>query len=179
MDHGHRRRFAGHWVVTRGLTTTLCWRTIIFMSIQPGGDSVAEGAVSAKWHHVLAHRLDEHSRTAAARRFEECGVSAEEVEAALMDGGDTLFAAAQTGRLWAEHFGGALAVALISAEISALAAHVNSRASGLRSVAVAELLDDFSAVTVAEALGVSRQKVYEISRAGLRPPYVNKVPWRP
>ena len=39
------------------------------------------------------------------------------------------------------------------------------------------LLDDFSAVSVARELGVSRQKVYEIARSGLRGPHIDHVPW--
>jgi hypothetical protein len=56
-------------------------------------------------------------------------------------------------------------VALLAAEVSALAAHLNARASAVRALAVDALLEDFSAVTVAAYLGVSRQKVYDLSRA--------------
>ena len=67
---------------------------------------------------------------------------------------------------WADEFGGYLAVALLAAEVSALAAHLNSRASAARGRAVDALLEEYSAVTVAARLGVSRQKVYEIARGG-------------
>jgi hypothetical protein len=97
----------------------------------------------------------------------------------LADGGDALYAAAASGLAdWAAPFGGPLAAALLAAEVSALSAHLSSRASGVRSLAVDSLLDDYSAVSVAARLGVSRQKVYEISRSGLRPPYIDRVPWR-
>lgn len=137
-------------------------------------------ASDAEWQSVLSHRsADDGSRDAAAARFREAGVGAEQVREALSDGGDALYQAARRRHAgWAEPFGGVLAVALLAAEISAFAAHVNSRASGVRSEAVAELLDEYSAVTVAGELGVSRQKVYEISRTGLRPPYIDHVPWR-
>ncbi len=94
--------------------------------------------------------------------------------------GDALYAAAAGGpaRLGRSIRRPPLAVALLSAEVSIFAAHLNSRASGVRSAAVAELLDEYSAVTVAAELGVARQKVYEIARAGLRPPYIEQVPWR-
>ncbi|WP_354260617.1 hypothetical protein [Arthrobacter sp. OAP107] len=150
------------------------------MEMQPQGDKRAAATIPDEWHDALAQRVDEHSRIATARRFLECGVTVEQVRAALMDGGDALFAAAHVGpEQWGEVSNGAVAVALLSAEISALMAHLNSRASGIRSVAVAELLEEYSAVSVAETLGVSRQKVYEIARAGLRLPYLDKVPWRP
>ena len=64
--------------------------------------------------------------------------------------------------------GGLLAVALLAGEVAAFSAHLVSRASAVRSIAVDTLLDDFSAVSVAGDLGVSRQKVYEIARSGSR-----------
>lgn len=137
-------------------------------------------ASDAEWQSVLAHRAeDDGSRAAAAARFMAAGVGAAQVREALSDAGDALYQAARRRSPgWAEPFGGTLAVALLAAEVSVFAAHVNSRASGIRSEAVAELLEDYSAVTVAGELGVSRQKVYEISRSGLRPPYIDHVPWR-
>ncbi|TGD33129.1 hypothetical protein EB835_01075 [Brevibacterium sp. S22] len=112
-------------------------------------------------------------------RFTSCGIGPQEVSAVLMDGGDSLYEAAAGGEPgWAEQFGGPLAVALLAAEVSAFASHLNSRASGARSVAVDTLLDDYSAVAVARELGVSRQKVYEIARSGLRGPHLDHVPWR-
>lgn len=44
-------------------------------------------------------------------------------------------------------FGGPLALALVAAEVSALAAHIDSLASVVRAVADDLLLDEFSAVT--------------------------------
>ena len=150
------------------------------MISQPRGDSASWQAADSQWQQVLTHRpADDGSREAAAKRFAERGITPEQVRAILNDGGDALYAAATKGSPgWAEAFGGPLAVALLSAEVSAFAAHLNSRASGVRSAAVAELLDEYSAVTVAGELGVARQKVYEIARAGLRPPYIEQVPWR-
>ena len=150
------------------------------MTSKPRGDRVPGAASDAEWQSVLSHRTEEDgSRDAAAARFTAAGVGAAQVLDALSDGGDALYQAARRrGAGWAEPFGGNLAVALLAAEVSVFAAHVNSRASGIRSEAVAELLEDYSAVTVAGELGVSRQKVYEIARTGLRPPYIDTVPWR-
>jgi hypothetical protein len=150
------------------------------MVSKPRDDTMPGSVSDAEWQSVLAHRpADDGSRDAAAARFTGAGVTAAQVREALLDGGDALYQAAQqrTGG-WAEPFGGNLAVALLAAEVSVFAAHVNSRASGIRSEAVAGLLEDYSAVTVAGELGVSRQKVYDIARAGLRPPYIDTVPWR-
>lgn len=150
------------------------------MISQPRGDSLAPPALDPRWQQVLTHRpANDGSREAAALRFSERGVTPEQVSAVLTDAGDALYAAAARGEEdWAQPFGGPLAVALLAAEVSVFAAHLNSRASGVRSAAVAGLLDEYSAVTVAGELGVARQKVYEIARAGLRPPYIEKVPWR-
>ncbi len=140
------------------------------MSSQPGGDS--------SWDLVLAHRTPD-TRQPVRERFESAGVAPELVRAALADGGDELYAAATGGVAdWADRFGGALAVALIAAEVSALAAHLTSRASAVRALAVEALLDDFSAVTVANRLGVSRQKVYDIARPGPTDSYLDHAPWR-
>ncbi|MEJ1114415.1 hypothetical protein WBN73_10255 [Paenarthrobacter sp. CCNWLY172] len=150
------------------------------MTSQPGGDKAASQTLDPQWQHVLTHRrADDGSRDTAAKRFVDRGITPEQLHAVLTDGGDALYAAAAAGgQGWAEPFGGPLAVALLSAEVSVFAAHLNSRASGIRSVAVAELLDEYSAVTVAAELGVARQKVYDIARAGLRPPCIEQVPWR-
>lgn len=130
------------------------------------------------WDSVLSHRPAEERR-AIAGRFETAGLSAEQVRTVLADGGDLLYAAAAEGSPgWAEPFGGTLAAALLAGEIGALAAQLGRRASGIRSLAAADLLEDFSAVTVAEELGVSRQKIYEIARGGLRGPHLDTVPWR-
>ena len=150
------------------------------MSSQPRGDKPAFSLADSQWQQVLTHRpLDDGSRDAAATRFVERGITPEQLKDVLDDGGDALYSAAAAGKPgWADPFGGPLAVALLAAEVSVFAAHLNSRASGVRSAAVAELLDEYSAVTVAAELGVARQKVYEIARAGLRPPYIEQVPWR-
>src|SRR5690554_922779 len=151
------------------------------MLSNPGGDNdkVADTR-QASWAAVLAHRVGDPAEfDQVVSRLTACGLSSQEVHAALADGGDALYAAAQSGRPdWCDAFGGPLAVALLAAEVGALAAHLNWRASGIRSLAVDALLDEFSAVAVAAELGVARQKVYEIAKAGLRPPYIETVPWR-
>jgi hypothetical protein len=139
------------------------------MNRQPGGD--------AGWDEVLAHRPPD-TRDPIRERFDAAGVTAQQVKAALNDGGDELFAAATSGVTdWAQPFGGPLAVALLAAQVGALTAHLTSRSSTIRAAAVAALLDDFSAVTVANRLGVSRQKVYDIARPGSAN-YLDTVPWR-
>lgn len=131
-----------------------------------------------RWSEVLSHRPPEE-RDPVAARFEAAGLSAGQVQTVLADGGDRLYAAAVAGSPgWAERFGGTLAAALLAGEVGALAAQLGRRASGIRSLAAADLLEDFSAVTVAEELGVSRQKIYEIARGGLRGPHLDTVPWR-
>lgn len=127
------------------------------MERQPRGDN--------DWTAVLAHRPVDQ-RAAVIERFTDSGIGPEQVRAALADLGDALCRAARRREPdWAEPFGGQLGVALLAAEVSALAAYLNSRASAVRGRAVEALLDDYSAVTVATRLGVSRQKVYEIARA--------------
>jgi hypothetical protein len=140
------------------------------MSRQPGGDN--------GWDVVLAHRPSE-IRVAVRERFESAGVPPAQVLAALSDGGDELYAAAASGAEdWAKPFGGTLAVALLAAEVGALTAHLTSRSSAIRALAVGALLDDYSAVTVAGRLGVSRQKVYEIARPGTTMSFLEHTPWR-
>lgn len=152
-------------------------RTLHTMDSHPGDDS-PELLPGSRWDSILSHRSPEERR-AVAGRFEAAGLSAERVRAVLADGGDQLYAAAAEGSPgWAEQFGGTLAAALLAGEIGALAARLGRRASGIRSLAAADLLEDFSAVTVAEELGVSRQKIYEIARGGLRGPHLDTVPWR-
>lgn len=115
-----------------------------------------------------------------ATRLERVGLTPSVVRAALADGGDGLYRSSAEGDgSWVERYGGALAVALLAAEISALAAHLNSRAALVRAHAVNALLDDYSAIAVATELGVSRQKVYDIARAAERDTtYISQVPWR-
>jgi hypothetical protein len=140
------------------------------MSSQPGGDT--------HWDTVLAHRPPD-ARDAVRERFVAAGITPEQVRATLRDGGDELWAASTGGADdWAKPFGGPLAVALLAAEVGAMTAHLTSRSSALRARAVSELLDDYSAVTVAAYLGVARQKVYEIARTGPAPSFLDRAPWR-
>ena len=140
------------------------------MPSQPRGDS--------GWDAALAHRPPE-ARDAIRERLESAGVSAAQVHAALADGGDELFAAATSGAVdWAKAHGGPLAVALVAAEVGAMTAHLTSRSSAIRAAAVETLLDDYSAVTVANRLGVSRQKVYDIARPNPGATYLDRAPWR-
>ena len=119
------------------------------------------------------------ARGAVRDRFVENGITPDQVRAVLDDGGDALYAAATSGaKDWTDRFGGPLAVALLAAEVSALTAHLNARGSAVRALAVDALLDDFSAVTVAARLGVSRQKVYELGRANPSGSHIDRVPWR-
>jgi DNA-directed RNA polymerase specialized sigma24 family protein len=137
------------------------------MSRQPGGDN--------SWSTILEHRPSDQ-RAAVMERFIENGIGPRLVDAALADMGDALCVAASSGGdTWADAFGGRLAVALLAAEVSALAAHLNSRASTVRAMAVDRLLDEYSAVTVAARLGVSRQKVYDIGRGGLGAPCTDRT----
>lgn len=131
------------------------------------GMSNCNPRVDGEWSEVLRHRPDD-VRAAVGERFVENDIGPDRVRAVLNDLGDGLYSAATSGEKgWADEFGGPLAVALLAAEVSALAAHLNSRASAVRAVAVEDLLDDFSAVTVAARLGVSRQKVYDVARGGM------------
>jgi hypothetical protein len=140
------------------------------MSSQPRGDT--------SWDVVLAHRTPD-AREPIRARLEAAGVTAEQVRAALGDGGDELYAAARSGAGdWAKPYGGPLAVALLAAEVGALTAHLTSRSSAIRAVAVEALLDDYSAVTVANRLGVSRQKVYDIARPNPTGTFLEHAPWR-
>ncbi|MGJ7905765.1 hypothetical protein ACOQFL_04710 [Actinopolyspora sp. H202] len=132
--------------------------------------------VDAAWDAVLSHRQDE-TRAAVAERFVDNGISPTDVASVLADMGDGLYAAAaQDDEHWTQRFGGPLVVALLAAEVSALAAHLNSRASAVRARATDGLLDDFSAVTVAARLGVSRQKVYDIARSSTSGPFIEHAP---
>jgi hypothetical protein len=130
------------------------------------------------WEVVLAHRPPD-VRDSVRDRFTRHDIPAALVRSVLADGGDSLHEAATSGKDdWADAFGGPLAVALLAAEVGALAAHLNSRASAVRTRAVRTLLEDYSAVTVAAHLAVARQKVYEIGRANTDGTYIDHVPWR-
>lgn len=144
---------------------------MVGMERQPRGDKI-------EWAGVLGHR-SEDLHPDVIGRFEAAGIEPKQVLEVLSDAGDALYAAALAGSDdWAEKFGGPLAVALLAAEVSALAAHLNSRASALRALAVSALLDEYSAVTVGAHLGVSRQKVYEIGRGEITNNYLEQTPWR-
>jgi hypothetical protein len=142
------------------------------MKRQPRGDKPA-------WDVVLAHR-PAAGRGDIRDRFLENGITPDRVMDVLADAGDGLYAAATSGEKgWSDRFGGPLAVALLAAEVSALTAHLTSRGSAVRALAVDALLDDFSAITVAARLGVSRQKVYDISRGNTTTRFIDRAPWRP
>jgi hypothetical protein len=152
------------------------------MERQPGGDTPpAElGGRVPGWGALPAYRDPADPGTATVlTRLHQAGLTPEDVLTALRDAGDALHWQATSGDAdWAERFGGALAAALLAAEVGALAAHLGTRAAAVRSRAVRELLEDYSAVAVAEALGVSRQKVYDIARDVDRPPFISTSPWR-
>lgn len=152
------------------------------MESNPRGDTVASnGGLGADWVRVLAHRQRDGQQMLAAvvERFRGAGVTPADVESHLRDGGDRLYAAARSGRDgWADEFGGPRAVAVLSAEVGALMSHLVARAASVRSVCVDDLLDEFSAVTVAAAIGVARQKVYELARPEIDEDYVAQSPWR-
>ena len=158
--------------VTLGLTRVTISTTVSPVERQPRDDN-------QDWQDLLAHRTPDELEAVVAR-FERAGVPGHLVSEMLQDGGDALFAASSSDDPeWATAFGGAMAVALLTAEISALAAHLNSRAASIRALAVDALLEDYSAVSVADELGVSRQKVYDIARGSQRlAPYIPHVPWR-
>ena len=151
------------------------------MNRNPGGDTASStspstGPSAADW--PLAHRPAEQ-RAAIAARLSDAGVGPGLLAETLTDAGDALFAASRSGTDdWTAPFGGPLGAALLAAEVSALAAHLNSRASAVRALAVDALLDDYSAVAVANALGVSRQKVYDISKGGSLAAFIDITPWR-
>lgn len=154
------------------------------MRSNPRGDNRSPGTTPSEeveWTRVLAHRSTDDSPTidAVIERFRAAGVTPENVETHLEDAGDRLYQAAGSGAQdWALDFGGERAVALIAAEISALMSHLVARAASVRSVCVEALLDEYSAVTVAGALGVARQKVYELARSNADPGYITTTPWR-
>ena len=132
------------------------------------------------WRKLPAYRDPSDPTTASVlARLAAAGLTPHEVLAALRDAGDALHEQATSDDDdWSGPFGGPLAAALLATEVGALAAHLGSRAAAVRSRAVRELLQDYSAIAVAEALGVSRQKVYDIARDGDRPPFIRTSPWR-
>lgn len=167
--------------VTPGLTRARRAATMACMSSNPRGDTGSADTVETEWHAVLAHRQNdpEGALEAAIARLSVAGLTPHDVEAHLIDGGDALYAAATSGdEDWAEAFGGSRAVALLAAEVSALMSHLVARAAGVRALGIAELLDDYSAVTVARELGVARQKVYGLARSDLSTDFIPTTPWR-
>ena len=151
------------------------------MKRNPRGDSTGVEGAEADWMRVLAHRRREGQDVmdVVVDRFRTAGVSPAEVESHLRDGGDRLYAAAGSrDERWADEFGGPRAVAVLAAEVGALMSHLVARAASVRSVSVEALLDEYSAVTVAGALGVARQKVYELARPEFDEDYVAEIPWR-
>jgi hypothetical protein len=141
------------------------------MSRQPERDTLP-------WDAVLAHRPAEAWHAVAAR-FADNGVGPQQWQAAVDDGGDVLHAAAGNGRPdWAEQFGGPLALALLAAVVSSLAAHL--KLAGVRSARprrrrAAGLLQRRHR---GRRLGVARQKVYDIGRSRRAGPFLDQVPWR-
>ncbi|PXA75298.1 hypothetical protein [Auritidibacter sp. NML100628] len=110
-------------------------------------------------------------------RFRAAGVRPDEVESHLCDAGDRLYAVATSDDdRWADEFGGPRAVAVLAVEISALMSHLVARAASIRSVCVEAMLEEFSAVTVAGAIGVVRQKVYELAKPEADKDYLDHSP---
>lgn len=127
------------------------------------------GSIAPTWESVLAHRTDPGAAELARARFESQGIPVELVAASLADSGAALFREVSSGRTdWAVPYGGLLGAALIAGEVAIYCSTLVARASAVRSVAVDALLEDFSAVSVAADLGISRQKVYEIARGGAK-----------
>lgn len=142
------------------------------MQRQPGVDN-------SEWDSVLSYRPELEQRKTVAARLAENGITPQFLRSVLADGGDELNARALAGgQDWAEPFGGPLCAALLAAEVSALSAHLNSRAANVRAKAIEDLLDEISVVAVATHLGISRQKVYELGRAKLGANFIDRVPWR-
>jgi len=151
------------------------------MTSNPRGDNTPIGDLDDDWVRVLAHRQreEQHVLEAVVERFRDAGVTPADVESHLRDGGDRLYAAARSrDDGWADEFGGPRAVAVLAAEVSALMSHLVARAASVRSVGVEALLDEFSAVTVAGAIGVARQKVYELAKPEVDGDYIAHSPWR-
>jgi hypothetical protein len=127
------------------------------------------GSIAATWDGVLSHRADPAAAALTRARFEGQGITVDLVAATLEDNGAALFRAVSSGRPdWAVPYGGLLGAALLAGEVAIYCSTLVARAAAIRSVAVDALLDDFSAISVAADLGVSRQKVYEIARGGAK-----------
>ncbi|PXA80743.1 hypothetical protein DCC26_03630 [Auritidibacter sp. NML120779] len=147
----------------------------------PRGDKTPDDAFGAEWVRVLAHRQREgqHVMDKVVERFRAAGVRPDEVESHLCDAGDRLYAVATSDDdRWADEFGGPRAVAVLAVEISALMSHLVARTASIRSVCVEAMLEEFSAVTVAGAIGVARHKVYELAKPEADKDYLDHSPWR-
>ncbi|WP_461635000.1 hypothetical protein [Glutamicibacter soli] len=169
----------------RLLTAQLTELIIQYMKCNPGGDISLDSfdvRADPEWLRVLAHRQREPVAVLGAviERFGAAGVTPEIVESHLQDAGDRLYAAAASGRVsWSADFGGDHAVALIAAEVSALASHLVARAAGIRAASIEALLEEYSAITVASSLGVARQKVYELAKGSVGTDFMKTTPWSP
>lgn len=165
------------------LTAWLMGSILECMTCNPGGDIIPcsiDVHADPEWLRVLAHRRREPVAVleAAIGRFQAAGVTPEIVESHLHDAGDRLYAAAASGRVsWAADFGGERVVALIAAEVSALASHLVTRAASIRAASIEVLLEEYSAVTVASSLGVARQKVYELAKGKVGTDFIKTTPW--
>ena len=154
------------------------------MDRNPRGDKLQPGPADSaadQWIRVLAHRQKDAPATVASviERFDAAGVTPNQVASHLEDGGDRLYAAASSGGAdWAVEFGGERAAPLLPAEVSTLMSHRVARAASVHTVCIGALLDEYSAVTVASAIGVARQKVYELARPSVDPDYLTTTPWR-
>lgn len=100
-----------------------------------------------------------------AADLERYGLTPHVVRQHLADGGDKLWAAAQGAASagWADPVDGPLTVTLLAREVMEYAAHLSARAAEVRRIGVNELLQEYSVVTVAGALRVSRQTVYSMA----------------
>ena len=165
------------------LTAQLTELIIQYMMCNPRGDITSDSIdvrADPEWLRVLAHRQREPVAVleAVIERFRAAGVTPGSVESHLQDAGDRLYAAAASGRVsWAAEFGGDRVVALIAAEVSALASHLVARAAGIRAASIEALLEEYSAVTVASSLGVARQKVYELAKGSVGTDFIKTTPW--
>lgn|GEM_PF-1136166 len=178
-DFGIAGRSVGQHLLTEQLTELI----IQYMKCNPGGDISLDSfdvRADPEWLRVLAHRQREPVAVleAVIERFRAAGVTPGSVESHLQDAGDRLYAAAASGRVsWAAEFGGDRVVALIAAEVSALASHLVARAAGIRAASIEALLEEYSAVTVASSLGVARQKVYELAKGSVGTDFIKTTPW--
>lgn len=129
------------------------------------------------WAEVLTYRPPEQQAEVVSR-LEAQGLTPIDLQRALIDGGDALYAALQQeNEIAFEPFGGVLAATLLAAEVGALSAHLTARAARIRAVTLQHLLNDYSAVTLAVHLGVARQKIYELAKPQQAAHFLSRVPW--